>query len=199
MKKTVFLLFLFCVLIESISAQEGGVTLDGEPKISPDFIVLIDGKLPRMVFVEVSWENVTERQTLTYVISYSKTIFLYPSFLDTLSILDSLPGATDLHIEITFEEPLGYLKDKKHVYSSDLELMIFRRIGLITITNFNKKKNIYYVHYITAGSIKMSPRWKKEYGNKRKFEKRVLEGVYPFTYVKTEGVKGEAGKPYPIY
>jgi hypothetical protein len=78
-------------------------------------------------------------------------------------------------------------------------LRIFRRIGLITITNFNKKKNIYYLHYITAGPISMSLRWKKEYGNKRKFEKRVLKAVYPSTYIKIEGVKGEAGKPYPIY
>jgi hypothetical protein len=39
------------MLIESISAQEDSLTFDGEPSTSPNFIVLIDGKLPRLLLV----------------------------------------------------------------------------------------------------------------------------------------------------
>jgi hypothetical protein len=182
------------MLIKVISAQEKGITLDGESVTnSRGFIILIDGKLPPSLSVAISWAEATERKTLNYIIYYNENSFLYPSYLDSLS------GATDIHIEITFKESLGYLKEEKHVYCSDLKLSTFRKINIITIANFNKKKNIYYIHYLTEAPLRINLKWKKEYGNKRKFEKKVFKGLYPLTYIKIEGVNGKAGKPYPIY
>jgi len=190
-KKQITLIFMFCMLIASTFSQEG-ITLDGLDTEPLSFAVLIDGKMPLSLFVEVSWGNATEKQTLTYRISYNKSILVSH---DDLSILDTLSGKTDMHVKIFFEEALGYKKEIKHVYSFDIKWGLLQIVRIVTITNLNKKQNQYYVHFILEPSWQIPVKWKKEYGNRRKFEKRVFEGLYPLYYFKLEGIEG----PYPIY
>ena len=175
-KKQITLIFMFCMLIASTFAQEGA-TFDGLDTEPLSFVVLIDGKMPLDLTVEVSW-GATEKQILTYGIYYNNRILLSHD----LSTLDTLSGTTDMHVKIFFTEALGYEKDKKHVYNFDLTWGTLQIVRIVTITNLNKKNNLYYVHFILAPPDEMPVKWKKEYGNRRKFEKRVFEGIYPFYY-----------------
>jgi hypothetical protein len=185
MKKQIILLIFFYILIASLFAQKEeckGVSTNDNGSPDPNnFIVLIDGRLPMNLFIEISWGEATDKQTLTYDYFLRYTNIMH-NFSQNPSILDFLPDTTNIHVNIIFEEAIDYLKYKKQTYSFNISWYSFSRTRIISITNFNRKKNIYHVHFLLQPPLVTVLIWGKKYGNEKKFRKRVFEGLYPSQY-----------------
>lgn len=186
-KQLISLILIFNLM--SISAQERPV-FDGIPT-SPDFIILIDGKIPLALSIEMSWGEITERQTLFYHVYYNSNILLS----NDLSVLNTISDTTTIQMDIIFEEALDYLSEVKHTYSVCVKWGLLKRTKIITVTNLNKNKTKYYIHCIYEPPLKEEVIWKKEYGNRRRFEKKVFKGIYPLSYYRSSN----KGKSRPIY
>jgi hypothetical protein len=144
-------------------------------------IIIIDGQLP--INTISGWITVHDS-----IFSNEKIPFVYSP--GTIMIEDSkmndirnLPDTDHIIINIAHIEFYKHQQRKINYYKAELEVNIFCDINnqfVFNITNFNKKKGIYYFDYFFLPVVKKLD-LKKEYGNRKKAYKKIKK-VLPDLY-----------------
>ena len=190
------LVFLFFILsFDCVYAQTDSIAiLDDNPLCNPfDFTIIIDGKLPSEVTVIMKNDNNFFGDSIVRTIYYRKNL---PQNNIPIQMCESFSDSTLIYVEYRFREPIGPWSYKTHSYRDTLPWKIFKMIELVCINEIKKKPNIYYIYYKLQSPYYMDILYKKEYGNKYRFAKRIFKGLYPHSYTIPER---RGGKTYPIY
>ena len=108
-----------------------------------------------------------------------------------------IPDSSKIYIKYIFDEYIqyvcddgvsgGYYKYKQHIYYDTLEWHTFKHVGIVIISDLNVKKKQYYIHYELEAPWVQPIKYKKEYGNPRRFYKKIFKGVYPVHYKARDG------------
>lgn len=203
----IFYLVLICS-VKTLAQSNSECVLDDAMLCEPlDFFIMIDGKLPLETTTIIYFENDSYYDSITYyntnnVHSYSI------QREEIIQLCELIPDSAVVFIGYIFHEPIGYNQYCTHYYKDTLTWGVFKGIRIVLISNFNKKKNRYYIHYVLSPPFNRYLFYKREYGSPRHFVKKIFKGIYPLRFsipdVKiVKGVyvpqKNGKGKSRPVY
>ena len=196
-----FMLILSFVIVAFATAfsQSDSVVFDDAAHCyPPSYFVLINGKLPLSMHTVFHVESEIYPDSIIY---YFRNNFKSYSIKDKIrNLCEDIPDSAKVYIKYVYDEPVGwYKKYKRHIYCDTLEWGTFKMIGIVIINDINVRKHLYYIHY------ELEPPWgryvvyKKEYGNRKRFYKKIFRGVYPVCFDVYEKNIRSSGRPYPKY
>ncbi len=142
-----------------------------------DCIILIDAQLPTRV---LSGQIIHSSDTVNFIYMPGDIMIR----TEKMDILNSFHDTTIVTLNLNHTEFYKHQHKKNFNYKTSLSLGWLRRKGdflILNITNFNKKKSIYYFDVLNS-YWHMMYQWKKEYGNRKKVYKKIrkaIPDVYP--------------------
>lgn len=207
MKRFFTLMFVITTSYTAIFPQSDSVVVDGTRNhLVPSFFVIINGKVPLKMRTEFHIDSELYPDTIVY---YFNNNFKSFSIGDEILNFDKvIPDSSKIYIKYIFDEYIqyvcddgvsgGYYKYKQHIYYDTLEWHTFKHVGIVIISDLNVKKKQYYIHYELEAPWVQPIKYKKEYGNPRRFYKKIFKGVYPVHYKARDG-KRLKGKVSSIF
>ena len=204
MRRTITSFIILCLTAITLQAQsDTGTVLDDRLQCGPpDYIIMINGKLPCSVHTIITFDPAIYKDSIRYDFYYNFKRYSYGSVNwsekcpDLCSII---PDTAKVYLEYCFREPVGWNQLKDHLYHDTLQWDTFYGIEFVNITKINKKH--YYINYILQPPLKMWPIYDKEkYGKTRraykKFYKKITRGWFPYGY---DIPDRPTGKSHPVY
>ena len=206
MKRKIILLLFICFNVFALKAQNDSVKTvvfdDGLKCGPPDYIIMINGKLPLSVRTLISFDPDVYKDTIRYQFNYNSKRYSYGSvwrsdkFPNLCSII---PDSANVYLEFQYQEAIGWNQWKEHSYRDTLSWHTFYGVEFVNINDINKKS--YYINYI------LQPPWHQlvRYdGNPyaksrrafRRFYKKITRGWFPYAYSVPNKTKG---KSRPLY
>lgn len=201
-KRIAILLFLIlCLCANALKPQsnseKSAILDDGLQCGPPDFIIMINGKLPLAVHTIFTFDSAIYKDTIRYDFYYNFKDYSYGSvkYSKTLPDLCSIiPDSAQVYLEYHFRESTGWNQWKNHIYRDTLDWGTFYGVEFVNIHDINKKT--YHINYI------LQPPWhrvlsydKKKYGSYKRFFKKITRGWYPYYSIP----KRPNGKSHPQF
>ena len=192
MKRKIILLIFICFNVFALKAQNDSVKTvvfdDSFQCGPPDYIIMINGKLPLSVKTYISFDPAVYKDTITYDFYYNFKRYSYGSvwWSDKCPDLCSIiPDSAKVYLEFQYREAIGWNRWKDHSYRDTLSWGGFYGVEFVNINDINKKD--YYINYI------LQPPWKRlsrydgnKYGKSRRayrrFYKKITRGWFPSRY-----------------
>lgn len=191
-------LFVTVAIVTAFSQSDSAVFDDAAHCYAPNYFVLINGKLPLSMHTVFRIESELYPDSIIY---YFRNNFKSYSIKDKIwNLCEDISDSAKVYIKYVYDEPVGWYKKYKHlVYCDTLLWGTFKMIGIVIINDINVKKHLYYIHY------ELEPPWgryvvyKKEYGNRKRFYKKIFRGIYPVGFDIQEKNNHPRGRPFPKY
>lgn len=158
MKKLIGIIFSFFSIVSTFAQIE-----------IADCIIMIDKKVDLDISVNFYFQN----DNLD--IDTIKCSYYFCSLEVSQEVWDKLQTIHDSNtvvLNVIWTEQFCDFTTKKHYFSSQIDLNHLKRMKVINITTFNKKKTIYFFDIIGDGFNTMHL-YEKKFGNRRAFFKKI--------------------------
>ena len=206
MKRKIILLIFICFNVFALKAQNDSVKTavfdDSFHCGPPDYIVMINGKLPLSVKTYISFDPAVYQDTIIYHFNYNFKSYSYGSvwWSDKCPDLCSIiPDSAKVYLEFQYREAIGWNRWKDHSYRDTLSWGVFYGVEFVNINDINKKS--YYTNYILQPPCHQLVRYDgnpyaKSRRAFRRFYKKITRGWFPYAYSVPNKTKG---KSRPLY
>lgn len=157
MKKTIFLaLFWNCLL--NLYPQCNDLNC----------VFFIDSKLVKYVNVKVFFYNKDFKDS----VDFNYDLYTLYTNIDDFEKIKLLPDSTILQMEINYFEVDKEYHVTNYCFSDKISKKHFLKMKIINVITFDKMKKIFFI-YIKGDGYESMLKYRKEFGNKRKFLKKI--------------------------
>lgn len=190
MKRLFLLLLSLLCCVEIFSQSDSTCILDDAMYCHPlEFFMMINGKLPLTTCTIVKFDDTIYADSIEYWNRYNFRSYSI-SEDKVAQLCDIIPDTANVYLEYIFHEPIDCGQYRTHKYLDTLKWSALKGTGIVIISDINKKKGQYYIHYELQPPWKRFIMYKKEYGNFKRFMRKAFKGIYPASYTIPDYKKG---------
>lgn len=132
-------------------------------------IVIIDGKIDCEIKIKLFFKNNNlENDSIDCSYSYCHLMISNEDY----NKLQLLNDTTNINFNIIYFEKNKKLGTTSYIFNDDIWLRYLRKMSIVNISTFNKKKSIYYIDIIGDGYV-TAYGYDKKFGSRKNFNNKI--------------------------